>query len=1230
MSVVPPQPNPDSMGLLSKLSTWFGTILNDIMRLLAEPEGGQLMLAEQGWGAGAPVLPAALLGRLDRESQAGTDPSIQAEESFAEVLVALAAFTEALENVPDAQASPVTAAELVANLLDAVMALRMREEHPVLWAILRLLELLDDDGAQLANLSDLIGDSQKYLSGLVTGPGYAQSYQDWSTVIFGAVGTGLSFIPPIPRHGSHDPHGHDTTSFRSEVLYGWTPASALDHPNLMEILGRTLTWRLDAQAASQPGTDTASATPAVEEVVDLTFALVPGEHNQGSWGLFLRLSGATTISIPLGHKAQAVDSGSGGDAGSPGSSTAGAGSSGSSTAGAGSSGSSTAGAASSDTSTPPAASSGDSKTGWQFTITSTDGVALLALFSDDSFVRGAGDGYQLSIAVERPDDVSGSWVLLWSDLKDAQGNPVKDAQGNPVKDPHGDHLEIQHARLAATMSNDSHGWLFDVNAHSDHVILNIKIGSDSFLSSTLPPSLRFDSAIGMGYDNRRNVYLNGGVALVADLPVNVTIGPTSVFALKVLGLHLRINFAAVQGDPGSSPSQPSGTEFAIGLTVDAEVVIAGGVFIATVAGVGVSYAIKKLDGPSSDSGTAGHWHPSLTAIPPKGLGVQIVSDAVSGGGFIGHDPSTGEYTGALSLAVDIGPVQSHVTALGMLDTRIPDHDGDWALLVILAATFDPGFQIGAGFALTGLGGVLGINHTLDSDAIAAGLRTKALDTILFPPDPVGQAPHIFAVWRQTMPVSDGNTILGPMVQIDWGGPAHICSLELAVLIEFGSGPVQVVLLGTFLFRAPSDRFGVVRLRFEIYGRLTLNPFTLMLEAVLVDSKLGPYPITGGAVIAGQSGSGSYALISIGGFNPQYTPPAGLPIPDRLRIDISPSNNPRLRLEAYVALTTGTFQIGARAQLHAAAGPLAVDGWGSFDGLIQACPTWGYSIEVGFGVSLSYHSSPLFELSLDVLLTGPGPNHIHGYVSLSLLFFTLTLPIDDTWGDPAPPTAATAQPLTLVHDALSSASGWSASLPPGTAAVVVLKAPSGPAVPAHPLAQITCEQRIVPLGLNITHIGSQPLSAPTTVEVTAISLDGAAASATQPVTDLFTAAQFLDLTDDEALSRPSFEPMQAGLATGSQAIDEGNATVVATTYKTVAVDGATRTERPPWLLDLTHANAVLRPAAPAPPRPLPASFTVVSGTLRATATGAAATATLAAQQAAGARLFDAVGVAGVAK
>ena len=90
----------------------------------------------------------------------------------------------------------------------------------------------------------------------------------------------------------------------------------------------------------------------------------------------------------------------------------------------------------------------------------------------------------------------------------------------------------------------------------------------------------------------------------------------------------------------------------------------------------------------------------------------------------------------------------------------------------------------------------GINHTLDTDAIAAGLRTKALDAILFPPDPVGQAPHIFAIWRQTMPIVAGHTIVGPMLRISWGGAANLCSLELAMLIELDPARMQLVILGS--------------------------------------------------------------------------------------------------------------------------------------------------------------------------------------------------------------------------------------------------------------------------------------------------------------------------------------------------------------------------------------------------------------------------------------------------
>jgi hypothetical protein len=1118
-------------------------VLNDILRVMSDAEGGLIALNELGWTGGTPALPPALLSRLDQQAQGGTDASVQAE-SFGEVVLALGALGEAFIAAGGDQSSGVSALEIVADMLDLTMTLRMREDVPALWAVLRLLNLVSDDGAQLANLGDLVGDTHKYLTGLVSGPGYAQTFQDYSTAILGSIGTGLAFLPAsLP---SKDEHGHDKTSFRSEVLYGWTPSGPTDHPHLVQLLSRTLTWRLDGQVAST------TSSPGAEEIVDLTFALVPAEHNQGAWGVFFRLSGATAITIPLGKK----------DAdGNP--------------------------------------------TGWQLTIQATDGVALEILFASNGFIHGAGSGFKASVALERPDDINGSWVI------------------GPKS---GSHVEIQHARVALTFSIDDKGPVLDVGAHADHIITNIEFGGDSFLRSVLPPSLRIDTTIGLGVDTRRGFYLNGGVALVVDLPVNLTLGPAAVLDLLVQALHLRLGFATDSGGSGSSGS--AGTSFTVGLTVDAAVQVAGGVFTATVAGIGVAYSIKQIPA-SSDNGTAGHWQPELKAVPPNGLGLAIKAGPVSGGGYIGYDKDRGEYTGALQLHVALAAISVDITALGMLDTKIPDHDGDWALVIILSVSFTPGIQLGMGITLSGLGGVLGINHTIDSDAIAAGLRTKALDSILFPPDPIAQAPHIFSIWRQTMPISDGHTVVGPMVKLGWGGVSNICALELALLIELDPNPVQIVLLGSFVFSAPTPDVGLVKLRADVLGRLKFDPVDFLLQAELVDSKLGTFTISGGLVLVARGGPDATFVLSVGGFHPHYTPPANVPVADRIRVDISGSDNPRLRLEAYVALTSQTFQIGARVELHAAAGPLALDGWLGLDVLIQWLPHFRFSAEISAGLSLSFNGDPVLEISIDVLLEGPGPWHVHGYAELHLLFFTLSLPVDASWGDDAGPTAPTAQPLTLVHDALSSSDAWSAAMPPGVSSIVILRPPSGPVVPAHPLAVVSCRQRVVPLGLAVTHVGSQPLDNPTTVDVTGLLLAGAAVTDVAPVTEDFAAGQFLNLTDDQSLSRPSFEPMRAGLAAGGDTIDAGTAAAVATTYKTVAVDGATRTVKPRWLLDLTHADAVLRPAAPPTARPAPPTMRTVADSFRTIVgdTGGSQTASLAAQHADGRRMLDQVAVAG---
>ena len=76
---------------------------------------------------------------------------------------------------------------------------------------------------------------------------------------------------------------------------------------------------------------------------------------------------------------------------------------------------------------------------------------------------------------------------------------------------------------------------------------------------------------------------------------------------------------------------------------------------------------------------------------------------------------------------------------------------------------------------------------------------------------------------------------------------------------------------------------------------------------------------------------------MGGLNPHFAPPAGLPRLDRLTIHLASGDNPRIVCEAYFAITSNTVQFGARALLHASAHGFSIDGDVGFDVLVQLLP-----------------------------------------------------------------------------------------------------------------------------------------------------------------------------------------------------------------------------------------------------------------------------------------------------
>ena len=118
-----------------------------------------------------------------------------------------------------------------------------------------------------------------------------------------------------------------------------------------------------------------------------------------------------------------------------------------------------------------------------------------------------------------------------------------------------------------------------------------------------------------------------------------------------------------------------------------------------------------------------------------------------GGGFLGLDPAKGEYFGALELSFE-GVIS--LKAVGIINTKLPDGSNGFALLILVTAEFTP-IQLGFGFTLIGVGGLLGLNRSLDTEALRQGVRTGSITSILFPPDVVGNITKIISDLEVVLP-----------------------------------------------------------------------------------------------------------------------------------------------------------------------------------------------------------------------------------------------------------------------------------------------------------------------------------------------------------------------------------------------------------------------------------------------------------------------------------------------
>jgi hypothetical protein len=510
--------------------------------------------------------------------------------------------------------------------------------------------------------------------------------------------------------------------------------------------------------------------------------------------------------------------------------------------------------------------------------------------------------------------------------------------------------------------------------------------------------------------------------------------------------------------------------------------------------------------------------------PPSGVGLLVEAPMVRGGGFVRFDPERHEYSGILELEIaeTLG-----VKAMGLLTTRLPDGSAGYSLvLIIFVEGFTP-IQLGFGFALTGIGGLVAINRTFDEAALRSGLKQHALDSVMFPVDPVRNAPQIISQLNQVFPPARGHHMVGPMLQIAWGTPALVTA-EVGVVLEFGAR-LRLLLLAQVAAILPRKDHDVLRVQMDAVGVVDFDRGTAALDATLHDSRLlKKFVLTGDTAVRLQwKGSPNFALAA-GGLHPAFVPPPQFPKLERIALNLASGDNPRIRCEAYFALTANTVQFGARAELYAGAGGFSIQGDTGFDVLIQLDP-FAFLAEFHAQLQLKRGSTSLFKVKVEGALAGPRPLHLKARATFEIMWWDVTIRVDRTLveGDPPPPP----QPvdvLALLRAALEHPDNWTGRLPAGERPLVSLRPLAGTAVDIvlHPLGTLTVKQGVVPLDVEISKFGA---AVPGDVRRFTVRSAGAADT---PVTDFFAPAQFLEMSDSEKLSRPSFEPMTAGVSIGS--------------------------------------------------------------------------------------------------
>jgi hypothetical protein len=649
---------------------------------------------------------------------------------------------------------------------------------------------------------------------------------------------------------------------------------------------------------------------------------------------------------------------------------------------------------------------------------------------------------------------------------------------------------------------------------------------DGFLSNVLGAG-EFEVPLEFGarWSTREGVILAGGAGVSFTIPINRKIGPLEIFDLDV---DLR--------------ASTSGASLTAGVAGSLEI----GPFVAVVDGIG--FQVQLSPKPRGVQGNGGAVDVTVGFKPPIGLGLSVEVPGVRGGGYLEINHEEGRYFGVL----DISLFGLSVTAIGLIATRLPDGSDGWSMYLSISVIFPGGIPLPFGFRLSGVGGLVGVNRGLDIEALGEGVRTGALDAILFPEDAVASAPMILNAIEGIFPAQQGQFVFGPIFRLEWGA-ASLVTIDLGVVIQLPD-PVTISLLGSIAIRIGKDDVTIIDIEVDVVGTLWPTEGRLAIDSSIRRGQIAMLNLSGDMSVRLDLGAAQPTfLVANGGFHPQFEQPEGFPTLSRLALNLFDEPNLRIGVEAYLAVTSNSVQFGIAAYFWAKAIGLTADGRFEIDTLIYLRP-FGLTASLGFQVTIKAGSTEVLQVTLRGTLNGPQPWTVTGYAEFKILGIKKKFRVEATLGRAiAEGPQDVADIFGTVLAALRDPANWGPGAVPGTVMAALSLSSEDDGELLHPAGSIEVAQSIAPLGVRLEKFGTARLGDDADyLEISAAEVGGRTVTLAS-VDDWFAPAQFFDMEEEDRVTAPSFESLQGGASLSRATTEFGAARVAPPGFESIIID-----------------------------------------------------------------------------